>query len=61
MPVDTFEAVIASHLPLDGPARAKSFAGLLLTAVEGAYVRARAERSNRAFRDAGAWLSKLVE
>jgi TetR/AcrR family transcriptional repressor of lmrAB and yxaGH operons len=59
--LESWSAVIASHLPLDGPARAKSFAGLLLTAVEGAYVRARAERSNRAFRDAGAWLSKLVE
>jgi AcrR family transcriptional regulator len=51
--------LIASHFP--GDARAsRSFAGLLLTAIEGAYIRARAERSSRAFREAGTWLGELA-
>jgi TetR/AcrR family transcriptional repressor of lmrAB and yxaGH operons len=40
--------------------RARSFAGLVITAVEGAYVRARAEHSSRAFREAGSWLAPLA-
>jgi TetR/AcrR family transcriptional repressor of lmrAB and yxaGH operons len=42
------------------PQRARSFAGLVITAVEGAYVRARVERSSRAFREAGSWLAPLA-
>jgi hypothetical protein len=62
--VDAFaawQAEIASHLDLGSPARTRSFAGLLLTAVEGAYVRARAEHSAQPFREAGQWLAALVE
>jgi len=33
---------------------------LVLTAIEGAYIRCRAERSSRPFREAGAWLSSLA-
>ena len=52
--------VIATHFPALGPARAQSFAGVIVTAIEGAYVRARADRSGAPFREAGAWLAKLV-
>jgi TetR/AcrR family transcriptional regulator, lmrAB and yxaGH operons repressor len=53
-------AQIADHFDFGDTRRARSFAGLLLTAIEGAYVRARAEGSSRAFREAGAWLAALA-
>lgn len=53
-------AEIASHFDLGDRARTHAFAGLLLTAVEGAYVRSRAEHSAQAFREAGRWLAQLV-
>jgi hypothetical protein len=53
--------LIALHVDLGDPRRSRSFAGLVLTAIEGAYIRARAERSGRAFREAGLWLAELVE
>jgi TetR/AcrR family transcriptional repressor of lmrAB and yxaGH operons len=57
---DAWSAVIARHFaPSDGRA-ARSFAGLLLTAFEGAYIRARAERSSRPFKEAGTWLGELA-
>ena len=40
--------------------RARSLAGLLLTAIEGAYIRGRAERSAQAFIEAGRWLAPLA-
>lgn len=52
--------VIARHFPMGGAKEAASFAGLVLTAIEGAHVRARAEQSGAPFRDAGHWLSQLV-
>jgi AcrR family transcriptional regulator len=52
--------VIATHFAALGPERARSFAGLIVTAIEGAYVRARADRSGEPFREAGAWIAKLV-
>jgi TetR/AcrR family transcriptional repressor of lmrAB and yxaGH operons len=54
-------ALIARHIDLGDARRSRSFAGLALTAIEGAYIRARAERSSRAFREAGNWLAELVE
>ena len=53
--------VIAKHIPFRDRRRAKSFAGLVLTAIEGGYVRGRAERSTDAFREAGLWLERLAE
>ena len=50
---------IAAHFPGD-PAAARSFASLLLTAIEGAYIRARADRSSGAFKEAGEWLGELA-
>jgi TetR/AcrR family transcriptional regulator, lmrAB and yxaGH operons repressor len=53
--------VIARHIPFAARRRARSFAGLVLTAIEGGYVRARAEHSSAAFREAGQWLARLAE
>jgi TetR/AcrR family transcriptional repressor of lmrAB and yxaGH operons len=49
--------VIASHIDLGDARRTRSFAGFVLTAIEGAYVRSRAEGSAQAFREAGQWLA----
>lgn len=51
---------IARRIDFGDPARTRSFARLVLTAIEGAYVRARAERSSRPFREAGDWLAPLA-
>jgi TetR/AcrR family transcriptional repressor of lmrAB and yxaGH operons len=53
--------VIERHLELRNRRRAHSFAGFVLTAIEGAYVRGRAEHSVAAFREAGQWLARLAE
>ncbi len=53
--------VIASHLPFVDRRRARSMADLLVSTIEGAYIRGRAERSGRAFVEAGRWLAVLAE
>lgn len=57
----SWRAVVARHVPLRSRARARAFAGLILTTIEGAYVRGRAERSTAAFLEAGALLALLAE
>lgn len=52
--------VIERHFPFADRRRARSFAGFVLTAIEGAYVRGRAEHSALAFREAGQWLARLA-
>lgn len=52
--------VIARHFPHFGPKRARSFGGFILTAIEGAYIRGRAEMNAQAFREAGEWLAELA-
>src|SRR6266511_3450960 len=52
---------IGVHFPFRSRKRAASFAGLLLSAIEGAYIRGRADRSSAPFREAGAWLAELAE
>lgn len=54
-------ALIARHFDFSDDARTQSFAGLVLTNIEGAYIRCRAERSSRPFKEAGAWLAELAE
>lgn len=54
-------ALIGEHLDLGDAVRTQSFAGLILTSIEGAYVRCRAERSSRAFTEAGEWLAILAD
>lgn len=58
---DRYIEVIARHFPHLGPKRARSFGGFVLTAIEGAYIRGRAELDAAAFREAGEWLAKLAE
>jgi AcrR family transcriptional regulator len=53
-------SLIARHVDLGDARRSRSFAGLVLTAIEGAYIRCRAEQSSRPFREAGSWLSSLA-
>ena len=53
--------VIERHFDLGDRGRTRAFAGFVLTAIEGAYVRGRAEHSGAAFREAGQWLALLVE
>lgn len=56
-----WRSLIAEHFDFTDPRRAQSFAGLVLTTIEGGYIRCRAERSSRPFKEAGAWLAELVE
>jgi len=54
-------ALIAKHFRFADMRRTRSFAGLVLTAIEGAYIRGRAEHSGKAFREAGAWLAEIAD
>jgi TetR/AcrR family transcriptional repressor of lmrAB and yxaGH operons len=58
--LQSWTRVLASHIDLGDARRTRSFAGFVLTAIEGAYVRARAERSGAPFREAGRWLADCV-
>ncbi|MEZ5626364.1 MAG: TetR/AcrR family transcriptional regulator [Rhodocyclaceae bacterium] len=58
--LEDWTETIASHVDLGDAHRTRSYAGLLLTAIEGAYVRCRAERSSRPFIEAGEWLATLA-
>lgn len=55
-----WQETIAAHFQPLGAQAATEFAGLLLTGIEGAYVRARAEHSSDAFREAGRWMARLA-
>ncbi len=57
---DRYVEAILRHVDLGSAQRSRSFAGLLLTAIEGAYLRCRAERSGAPFREAGKWLAALA-
>jgi TetR/AcrR family transcriptional repressor of lmrAB and yxaGH operons len=57
----SWQAVIARHFTMRSRARRESFAGLVLSAIEGGYVRGRAERSSRALLQAGEWLAVLAD
>ena len=58
--LDEWIEVVAARVDLGDPRRTRAFAGLVMTAVEGAYVRSRAERSKRPFLEAGEWLAELA-
>ena len=53
--------LLATHLCIPDRRRAQSFAGLLLTTIEGAYVRGRAERSTQAFDEAASLLGEMAD
>jgi TetR/AcrR family transcriptional regulator, lmrAB and yxaGH operons repressor len=53
--------LISRHFPIRNAERRKSFAGLVLTVIEGAFIRARAEQSSRPFQDAADWLAEIAQ
>jgi TetR/AcrR family transcriptional regulator, lmrAB and yxaGH operons repressor len=53
--------LISVHFPIGNAERRKSFAGLVLTVIEGAFIRARAEHSSKPFQDAARWLAEIAE
>jgi TetR/AcrR family transcriptional repressor of lmrAB and yxaGH operons len=53
--------LVVTHLRMPDRSRARSFAGLLLTTIEGAYIRGRAERSTQAFDEAASLLGELAD
>jgi TetR/AcrR family transcriptional repressor of lmrAB and yxaGH operons len=55
-----YASAVARQFPLASPQRTRSFAELVVTAIEGAYLRCRAERSGAPFREAGHWLAALL-
>jgi AcrR family transcriptional regulator len=58
--LDEWLEVVSAHFDLGSKARTRSFASMVLTAIEGAYVRCRAEGSSRPLREAGAWIAESV-
>ena len=57
----SWREVIARHLPITNTARRESLAGLILSTIEGAYVRGRAERSTQPFLEAEVWFLGIVQ
>jgi hypothetical protein len=53
--------LITRHFDCGDNRRTKSFAGLVVTTIEGAYVRCRRERTSGPFKEAGTWLSELAK
>jgi TetR/AcrR family transcriptional repressor of lmrAB and yxaGH operons len=58
---DSMIELIATRIGIADRRRARSFAGLLLTTIEGAYIRGRAEHSTQAFDEAAAWLAEMAD
>jgi len=56
-----WRALIARHIDIPDRERREAFAGLVLTAIQGGYVRGRAERSVEPFREAARWLGDIAE
>lgn len=57
----SWRTVIARHLPMRSRDKRESFAGLVISAIEGGYILGRAERSTAPLLEAGAWLALLVK
>ncbi|MGA0608634.1 TetR/AcrR family transcriptional regulator [Caldimonas sp. KR1-144] len=53
--------LLAGGIGFEDRRRARSFAGLMLTAIEGAGILGRAEHSSRSFIEAGQWLGELAD
>jgi len=56
-----WRGLIERHMDIPDRKRREAFAGLVLTAIQGGYVRGRAERSVEPFREAARWLGDLAE
>lgn len=57
---DRYIAAIARHVRVGSERESEAFAAFVLTAIQGAYIRGRADRSGDPFRQAGAWLAALA-
>jgi hypothetical protein len=55
--LDLYVETVAGHFECGDRRRSRAFAGLLVSAIEGAYIRSRAQRTSEPFREAGAWLA----
>jgi TetR/AcrR family transcriptional repressor of lmrAB and yxaGH operons len=58
---DDWRALLSRHFDFPDRRRRDAFAGLVLTAIQGGYVRGRAERSAEPFREAARWLGEIAE
>lgn len=56
---DEYIAAIARHVHVGSEGENAAFAAFVLTAIQGAYIRGRADRSGKPFREAGAWLATI--
>lgn len=57
---DRYIAAIARHVHVGSERESEAFAAFVLTAIQGAYIRGRADRSGGPFREAGTWLATLA-
>lgn len=57
---DEWIATVAPHLPFRDDRTRQSFAVMIVTVIEGAFVLSRAAANGAAFRDAGKWLSAML-
>jgi TetR/AcrR family transcriptional regulator, lmrAB and yxaGH operons repressor len=57
----TWRRAIASHFKMRTRVKGESFAGLVLSAIEGGYVRGRAERSSAPLLEAAEWIAHLAD
>lgn len=56
----SWQETVARHVPMRSAARTRSFAGLVISAIEGGYIRGRAERSREPLLQAGEWLAQIA-
>lgn len=57
---DSWVGIIAAQLPMKDARSRRSFANVIVVALEGAFILSRAHRSGKPFREAGRWLSELA-
>ena len=58
--MESWRAIVARHVPMGSRAKSDSFAGLVISAIEGGYIRGRAERMSAPLLEAGEWLAQLA-
>ena len=58
---ETWIDLLASQIGISQPQRARSFAGLMLTTLQGTWIRGRAQKSGQPFIEAGEWLAEIAE
>jgi TetR/AcrR family transcriptional regulator, lmrAB and yxaGH operons repressor len=58
--MEAWRAIVAREVPMRSRAKTDSFSGLVISAIEGGYIRGRAERSSAPLIEAGEWLGKMA-